>query len=444
MRLAYLRYVKDINHLALPLVLNAVSMMVMQLIDQAMIGRISLEAYAAVGTLINFLFVIAGVLGALAISFNIYGSRKIGSSDTLAFRSLFIASIFLNIIIGALLMLILLILQKPILSLVYGFEGAILKDGMQYLSIMSVAVLLQLLLFTFSTYFKVVKKTKWIFIGSTAAAIMNVVFNYLFIFGNFGFPRLGVKGVAIASVLSLCLNLFIYIYASKEHLKIYIKQVGQYIHDMKFIIQKSWALLGQEVLEGGVIIIAIEVVIARMGDLELAGYILVSQILAVVLIPMHMYSTAVLTLVSERYAAKKMRDIRRIPQVGLSLTLMFTLILSLLAVYFRSEVTALITNDNGLVIYSSGILLFIILANMFSPVHTVYKSALQAIGSSMYVLVGTAVVNSVAFLLMIGSIYWLGLGMSGVFISLFVSNVVLSLVFYKRYANVVHRLSRID
>ncbi|WP_409193786.1 MATE family efflux transporter [Bacillus cereus] len=55
--------------------------------------------------------------------------------------------------------------------------------------------------------------------------------------------------------------------------------------------------------------------IARTGDIQLSGYLLVSQILSIILIPMYMYSSAILTLVSERYGSKQLIDLKELPKV---------------------------------------------------------------------------------------------------------------------------------
>jgi len=43
--------------------------------------------------------------------------------------------------------------------------------------------------------------TKWILIGSTISSVLNLGLDYLFVLGKFGFPKLGIAGAAIATVL---------------------------------------------------------------------------------------------------------------------------------------------------------------------------------------------------------------------------------------------------
>ncbi|MFY0230835.1 MATE family efflux transporter [Bacillus cytotoxicus] len=433
--------IKEINHIAIPLIANSIAGLLIKLVDQAMIGRISVEAYGAIGVVSSLLFTIAGILGVMSVTFNIYGSRSMGQEDIKSFNNYFISSIFLNIIIGVSLTFLLLISQRPLLSIVFGFKGTILEDSLQYLTIMSVYVLIQLLLFTFSTFFKIIKETKWIFIGSTIASVMNVILNFLLIFGNCGFPELGIRGSAIATIIALSTNLIIYVYLCRKHLTVTFTNFTTYINNLKFICKKSTSLVGQEILEGGIFIIAVNAMIARIGDIQLSGYLLVSQILSIVLIPMYMYSSSILTLVSERYGSNQLTDLREFPKITLGLIMLFYIFLSIIFIYFKYEVSAFITNDINLINYATNILIFIILANIFNPLHNVYKYALQALGQSNYVLIKTAIINLITFLIMLISIFMFKLNLFGVFISLFFNYVMLSIIFSKKYKDVLKNIS---
>ncbi|YAR63389.1 MATE family efflux transporter [Bacillus cytotoxicus] len=248
---------------------------------------------------------------------------------------------------------------------------------------------------------------------------MNVILNFLLIFGNCGFPELGIRGSAIATIIALSTNLIIYVYLCRKHLTVTFTNFTTYINNLKFICKKSTSLVGQEILEGGIFIIAVNAMIARIGDIQLSGYLLVSQILSIVLIPMYMYSSSILTLVSERYGSNQLTDLREFPKITLGLIMLFYIFLSIIFIYFKYEVSAFITNDINLINYATNILIFIILANIFNPLHNVYKYALQAIGQSNYVLIKTAIINLITFLIMLISIFMFKLNLFGVFISLF-------------------------
>ncbi|MGF1438679.1 MATE family efflux transporter [Bacillus thuringiensis] len=276
------------------------------------------------------------------------------------------------------------------------------------------------------------------FIGSTVASILNVILNYLLIFGNFGFPKLGISGSAIATIIALSINLIFYMYLCRKQLKITFLNFKIYINNLKFLCKKSTSLVGQEILEGGIFIIGVNAMIARTGDIQLSGYLLISQILSIILISMYMYYSSILTLVSERYGSKQLMDLKELPRVTLGLIMVFYIVLSIIFVFLKYEVVAFIANDTNLINYATSILTFIIIANIFNPLHNVYKYALQAIGQSNYVLIKTDIINLITFVMMVMTIYVFNLNIFGVFINLFFNYVMLSIIFSRKYKGILN------
>lgn len=73
--------VSEMNKMAMPMIFNSVIGMLIGLMDMAMIGRISLEAFGAVGLISTTINSITGVLGAISIAFNIAGARYKGQHN---------------------------------------------------------------------------------------------------------------------------------------------------------------------------------------------------------------------------------------------------------------------------------------------------------------------------------------------------------------------------
>ena len=71
---------------------------------------------------------------------------------------------------------------------------------------------MNMLIFNFSVYFRNLKNTKISFYSTIISTSINIVFDYLFVFGKFGFPELGAKGAAIGSGLGLLAGLIIYVF----------------------------------------------------------------------------------------------------------------------------------------------------------------------------------------------------------------------------------------
>jgi len=434
--------IKEINLIALPLLLQSITGLALGLVDQAMVGRISVEAFAAVGVIVAMLYTITGILGSIAVAFNIRGAKFIGSNDADKFKSEFAASFILSIIIGFIFFLILLFFKEPLLVLIFGFTGEILEQAMLYMRWMQFYIIIQLVLFTFSTYFKIFKKTKWIFYGSTTASLINVLLNYTLIFGHFGFPELGVEGAGISTIISLMINLLIYYLAAKKDLRFEINKITEYIIHLKNQFKESMPLMGQEFIEGSLFIIGINAILARIGTMELSGYILVMQLLNIAFMPMYMYGTATLTLVSERFGAKNNEDMLIIPKISLTLTISLYIVISIVFIIFRNYIPGLITNDLELIKYSSSLIAILTLINLLNPYYQIYKYSLQAVSRSKFVLYETAKINIFSFIVMLILVSILDQGMVGIYIGLFLNYLLLSIRFRNQYYKTINNFSK--
>ncbi|MEA4827369.1 MATE family efflux transporter [Clostridium sp. JNZ J1-5] len=424
---------KELNNIAVPLIIQSVAGLIIGLTDQAMVGRISIFAYSAVGVIMSLLSLLAGVLGFTSVVFNINGAKALGKDDSVDFQDEFSSCLILNILIGLTFFIIIILFQKPLLILLYGFKGRILEEAVAYSIIMSVYIIIQLLLFSFSALFKIKKMTKWILIGSTSASIINLILDYGLIFGNFGLPKLEVKGAAIGTILSLIINLLFYICICRKYVQFNYKKIEIYKFKIKNNIKKSIPLMGQDILEGSIFIIATNAIISRIGVIEISAYLILTQLINIILIPMYMYGSATLTLISKNDGKNNEESLINIPKLSILLSIAIYLSLSILFLIFREYLPRLITNDKEVILIASNLLIYIIMSNIFNPFCTIYKYSLQSLNESNFVLFNTAKVNFISLFLMLFSVYILKIQLYGIFISLFLNYLIIFVIYLKKY-----------
>lgn len=426
-------HVKDLNKIAIPLIIQSISGLLIALVDQMMVGRISSVAIGAIGTVSALLYTISGILGSTSVVLNVRGSRCIGKGDDEGFLHEFTSTIILNLILGLIIFMALFSLKNVILIYIFGFQGEILEEAIKYLNIMSSSVLVQLLLFNFGAIFRITKNTKWILIFSTLSSVLNIVLDYLLIFGNFGFPKLGTTGNAIGSIIALLFNLISYIFLCRKYLKVKYTLLKTYIKRIKQIIIESLPFMGQEVLEDSIFINAINAIISRIGAADLSAYLILAQIINMLLMPMYMYGSAILTLVSESDGEKNIEHLKRIPKTAINLSMCIYLILAFLAMIFRENIPKMFTEDPEIVFKILSWMLLMLVVHIFSPFSTVYKYSLQAVDESKFVLYTSAVINIIIFIGMIVFIYVFRMNIYGVFISLFFNYMLQYLVYRRKY-----------
>ena len=122
----------------------------------------------------------------------------------------------------------------------------------EYLDILKFGFIPSSLTFAFSYGFRSAKNTKITLYVSTLKMALNIILNYLLIFGAFGFPQLGVAGAAIATVISQWVGIIIYTLAA-----FITKQefIGKGIFSLEFdfckrIIKRIYPLIANEIFFG--------------------------------------------------------------------------------------------------------------------------------------------------------------------------------------------------
>lgn len=427
----------DINNMAFFLICNSITALMIGLVDQAMVGRISIFAYGAVGIVSLTLYSISGILGMIAVSFNILGSNSKGLKDDDELFNKFRITIVLNVFIGLIFYVLISIFKVPMLKIFFGLKGNILNEAVNYLNIFSISVGLNLILFVFSALFKILKQTKWIFYGAIVANISNLILDYIFIFGKLGFPRMGVTGAAIASVTALCINIIIFIYALKNTgiLKLKINNCKVYI---KQLIKISIPLMGQEFLEGTLFNISIIAIVSRIGVLEVAAYTLLFNIVNILLMPMYAYSSTSLNFVSELYVNKFQNNIKKIPIMCLKMSFLYYIFISIVCIVFKTTLLGLMTNEITVINFSAAYLVFAIFVQSFNFPHSIYKYSLQGISEERWVFKISLIINLISMAIIVCLVFIFKISFLGVYIGIGINYFLLSLLFYNKFIKTIN------
>ncbi|MDO5409575.1 MAG: MATE family efflux transporter [Lachnospiraceae bacterium] len=400
-------YIKHLNIVAIPLIIQFITNYILGLTDQAIIGRISTEAYGAVGVINSFNFMLLGIVGSTAIIFNIRAGKRLGCNDVNAFRQEFVAAILLGLMIGLTISAAVFAGKSFVLRKIYGFKGEIFTEGIKFFTYICPYSLLQMQLFIFGQYYKIKRKTNWLLAGSLISSVLNIVLDFLFVLGGFGFPRFGASAAAASTILSMAVNLLILWYYSRFDIEVHLAKLPLYFSIAKQQMIDSIPLMGQEFFEGSVFVVVLNSIIARIGVIELSVYLILQQLIKFLLVPMNMYSSAALTLISQSRNDKQALKI--FPRLASVLSLAMYLLIAAVLLIFRNQAAHIITDDLQVISKTSKILPLAVSCYLFQIPAVMYKNALFALEKSSYVLYSTAIVNTiilgaVSFLLVFGKI----------------------------------------
>ncbi len=427
---------KLLNKLAVPLIVQNIACMSIGLIDQMFIGRISADIYGAIGVTISLMNFMAGIFGYFAVAFHIIGSKKQGEENKEEFREVFISSLLIDFVIGVIYGILTILLCKFIFKNFYGLSGEALNAAVTYSYITCPYMLFQLVIFSCSSYFKIKKNTSKLMFISTGASILNTILDYIFIFGKFGFPKLGTVGAATATMISVFINMLILLLAARKDIVYFFNK--DYLQRIKELIKTSLPLAGEELLEGSIFVLMINAIISNIGINEIGAYLLAKNVLEIILISMYMYGSAELTLVGEKIGQHLYGEIKKIAFSGVLISFSIYVVLSIFVIIFKNDVPKMISNDKNLIGLASQIMIPMVIMNLFNPIQTIYKYVLQACSDGKYVLYITALINVIAFIIIM-ILYMIGWKLWSVFIGFFVNYVLAMFVYLFRLKKVVSK-----
>jgi putative MATE family efflux protein len=335
----------------------------------------------------------------------------------------------MNLFIGVISFLIINIWCSQILKIGFALEGEILKEASGYIKIFSISILLNLMIFTYSTIFKIFRETKHIFSTTIIVNLINIALDYILIFK----VNLGSRGAAIATIIALFINVIIYIYKSKNLVKINFS-IKNVVKRIKHILNFSMPFMGQEFMEDIVFIIGVNAIIARVGVLELSTYTLITQIINIVLMPMFGYTTANLSLVSENFTKNNIEKCEYISKYTSIILIFIHLIMFVIIFLFKDYIPKLITSDTALCNFSTKFLPIAIFIQILNYIMSVYKSSIQAINCQKWTLKVTFFINICTLVL----IFLWGKNLYNVYICIGISYLLNFALFKSKYRKLLN------
>lgn len=208
--------------LAWPCALESVLVSLIGSIDTMMVGGIGSAAIAAVGITNQPKFILLALIFSLNAGVTAVIARRKGQGDidgaNRCLRQCVLITLALSLLMGA----IGIVFARPIL-LFAGAGQDIIDDATSYFQIIMVSVVFMSLSLTINAAQRGVGNTKISMRTNICANIFNIIFNYLLINGIWIFPKLGVRGAAVATVIGNlvgCLMSIFSLYYRSEFLHI--------------------------------------------------------------------------------------------------------------------------------------------------------------------------------------------------------------------------------
>ena len=201
--------------IAIPIIIQNGITNFVSLLDNIMVGQVGTESMSGVSIVNGLIFVFNLCIFGASSGAGIFTAQFHGSQDQEGVRNTFRFKFLICLILAALGSALFLLADVPLINLYLTGDGdaataaLILSEGRKYLHIMIWGFLPFAITQAYASNLKETGNTVLPMLASVAATLINLVGNYILIFGHFGAPALGVRGAAIATVLSRFVELAI-------------------------------------------------------------------------------------------------------------------------------------------------------------------------------------------------------------------------------------------
>lgn len=200
---------REIRVLAIPAIFAGIAEPIIGLVDTAVIGNLgsnSEVSQAAVGLGAAFYTLLLWCLSQIRTSISSIVSKYVGAEKVSEIKTLIPQTILFGAMLGVIVGGISFLFSPSIFLDFYGVDPEdkeLLEKAIRYFNIRIIGLPISMIVYTVFGVFRGMQNTIWIMQASIIGAIMNVILDYLLVFGIGSFqPDMGIEGVAWASVFA--------------------------------------------------------------------------------------------------------------------------------------------------------------------------------------------------------------------------------------------------
>ena len=201
-------FMKELAVLVFPIAMQNLITSSVQLADTVMLGRVSQTALSASSLAGQVGFILFMIYYGLSSALTILASQYWGRKDHTTIGRIFGIGLMISIAVSALVTAVCVLFPEFVMSL-WTNVPELVMEGALYLRIVSWSYLFLAITQPYLAIMKSCERVQLSTVISSAALVLNVILNALLIFGLFGFPKLGIAGAAIATLISRLAELVI-------------------------------------------------------------------------------------------------------------------------------------------------------------------------------------------------------------------------------------------
>lgn len=431
---------KALFRLAIPIMGTSFVQMAYNLIDMIWIGKVGTEAVAAVGTAGFFTWLAGAFILVPKIGAEVGVAQSTGQGDMNEVKKYIKYSIQMVICLAFVYGLIMIVFRKGLIGFFNLGDEKIVQDAISYLVIVSIGFVFYFINPVFTAIFNGYGDSKTPFIINSIGLITNLILDPLLIFGIGPFPRLGVEGAAIATVIAQAVATFVFIIKARKSLDIFSDIHLFQKPDTEHISKITKLGLPTAIQSGLFSIIAMVIarIIADWGPTPIAVQKVGSQIEAVSWMTAGGFQSAMSTFIGQNYGAGKWERVNKGYYIGMAIVSVIGVLATALLFFGGRDLFAIFIQEEEAIQYGIQYLKILSLAQFFMCLEITTAGAFNGLGKTVppsIVGVGFNLLRIPAAIILSST----SLGLNGIWWAISISSVFKGIVLVAWYVILLKR-----
>lgn len=429
---------RDIVHIAWPALVELTLTQLTSMADLMMVGQLGPWAITSVGLSTQPKFLLQTAFMAMNVGATAMVARYKGAGQREKANNIMRQALMMTLVFSIIASIVGYIFAEPLIRFMGGSGDAqALAGGTIYLRVQMIGLVGFALTSTITATLRGVGNSRTAMIYNMVANVVNVIFNYILIYGHFGAPRLEVAGASLATIIGQFVAMilaFISILSGKYYLQLRIGDSFKPDFDAIGKIVKIGvpAMIEQLIMRAGMIIYSKTV--ASLGTMAFATHQICMNIQALSFMTGQAFGTSSTSLVGQSLG-KKRPDMAqayglRTRRIGMCVALILTFIFF----FFGKYIVACYNNDPIIVATGAHILMFVAFVQPFQSSQFILSGALRGAGDTKAVariiFITTLLVRPSLALLLIKVFGW---GLEGAWVALVCDQLLRTFLVWRRY-----------
>lgn len=371
-----------------PIIIAGVGETVVDITDTIFLAHYGIPEVAAIG-MVDAIFALALFVSlGLVDGIQILIGRRAGELKAREIGRVFNQGLYLLALVSIVMVTLLVFVVPVVTRDLFASENVYTLTN-QYLRIAAYALVFQSFNLAYSTFYVGISRTRVLIGSAIVLVITNIALDYLLIFGNAGFPELGIEGAAIAT-LSAEIAMFLYLTLDVIR-KGHVQKYGL-LHLEKWDTSLARRISGLSIpvsldalteTSRWLVLIGI---IEQLGEQALASATIIFSVYALLLIPVDSFSETICSMASNLIGQRRMEALHILIRRTMRLSYLAIAPMLLITMLFPELLLSIFTPDQFMIDASTGGLLVIALVTLIAVPADAYFSTVVGTGDTIITL----------------------------------------------------------